>query len=370
MRWGNYPTTIYKNNNKRDVLMYVPVLCFLLFFSLALPVSAETLRLLNWEDYLSPDVEQRWQQSGHQIEPVFFDSDEKRDAILINSDEHSIDIAVVDEIVASRFGREGRLIKVDEQNVPSLAYVDAFWRARCGDYAVPYLWGTLGIAYRSDIIKQPPDSWDALLQPADSLKGHIGMLNDYTDMLAPVIFKHGYSLNTENETELRQVFATLKELTDNILTFEYPITFLDSDKRADQLHMAVVYGGDQYSMNDSVGQEGLWKYTVPKEGTVLWVDCLAITSNSENKELALAFLDFLNKPEIAAINAEDLYYATPNREAEKLLPEIFRNNPEVFPNQAILDRSQLYKELSNKNIELRLRITNAIVNIHESGKTR
>ena len=172
----------------------------ILSFAIALPVQADTLRLLNWDEYLSQNVLSQWQATGHDIESVLIDNDETRDAVLLNSVDNLIDLAVIDETVSKRFGSEGRLVEVNETNVPSLANVEPFWRERCGNYAVPYLWGTLGIAYRADKVEQPPTSWQDLLQPGDALKGHIGMMDDHIDMLAPALFANGHSLNSEERS--------------------------------------------------------------------------------------------------------------------------------------------------------------------------
>ncbi|WP_415897846.1 spermidine/putrescine ABC transporter substrate-binding protein [Neptuniibacter sp. QD72_48] len=343
--------------------------CFFLLF-LPLQLHAETIQMLNWDAYLDPKVKQEWETStGHHVEIIKFDSDEKRDALLLEAHQHNIDIAVVDEIVAERFGEEGRFVEIHEQNLPSIKLIGNFWRERCGKYAVPYFWGTLGIIYRSDKVS-PPSSWKEIIQPSEELKGHIGMLNDYTDLLAPVLFMNGDPLNTDNLDILKRTFNALKDQADYVLTYDYPITFLESSPQADQLYMTVGYGGDQLAMNERVGKEGLWKYVVPEEGTVLWVDCLAIPSNSKHIDTALNFIEYLNQPKVAAENAERLHYATPNNSAMAELSETFRNNPEVFPSQAIQNKSELYKKLSNENIKQRLRITNAIVNIHESKQTR
>lgn len=339
--------------------------------TLPLSIQAETLRLLNWEAFLSDEVKKQWEdESQNQLEIIHFDSDEKRDSILLNSKHHNIDIAVVDEVIAQRFGGEGRLIKIDEDKLPNLKNIGSFWRDRCSNYAVPYLWGTLGIIYRSDKVTTAPNSWKDIMEPTDELKGHIGMLHDYTDMLAPALFLDGQDFNTEDPTVLKQAFQRLKAQAPDVLTYEYPITFLQSSPKKDELYMAVAYGGDQYAMNELAGQEGLWKYVVPREGSILWVDCLAITSNSEHQDIALSFLNFLNRPQQAAQNAEELYVATPNEAALALLSEEFKTDSEIFPNVEIMKKSGLYKILSNENIQLRLRITNAVTNIYESQQSR
>jgi spermidine/putrescine transport system substrate-binding protein len=352
-------------------MRYYQLTSLALFVSFSFQLQAETITLLNWDAYLSEQVKTQWEnKTSNQIDIIAFDNDGKRDAILLNSKNQNIDIAVVDEIIAERFGKEGRFLKITEANVPNLKHTGKFWRQRCGEYAAPYLWGTLGIIYRSDIVKSAPTSWKEILEPSSYLQGHVGMLADYTDMLAPALFLNGHPLNTENPKALKQAFESLKAQIPFVLTYDYPITYLQSNAKANDLYMAVSYGGDQFSINKSIGKEGLWKYTVPQEGTVLWVDCLAIPTTSKQKENALAFINYLNQPMISAQNADELYYATPNETALQYISPIFRNNKEIYPEHEILQKSGLYEELSNINIKQRLRISNAIINIHESKQTR
>lgn len=340
---------------------------FFLSFACAFPAHADPLRLLNWEEYLSPKVIELWQkETGVEIEEVYFDNDEKRDEILTNPDRHDIDVAVVDEVSAELFGKSGKFLPVNQNNVESLKHIDPFWRSRCGNYSLPYMWGTLGIAYRSDKVQREPGSWRDLMQPEDKLKGHLGMLDDYTDMLAPALFFSGYSLNTNDQSELKQAFELLKKQAADVLTYQYAISYLQSSSDADKLYMAAVYSGDQDTLNDIVPEGEPWRYVVPEEGTVLWVDCMAVVSSSKNKEIALKFINFLNRPEIAALNSEEIYVATANRAALPLLSEEFRNNSEVFPPEEVINRSQLYQVLDKDSVKLRQRITSAVRNIHDS----
>ena len=343
-----------------------------LFASILLILSvnshAETLRLLNWEDFLHPRVIEAWQQeTGIEIEEIYFDSDEDRDEILNNASPGTIDVAVVDEAVSKMFGEKGKIDTLDEAKIPNLKHVDPFWKQACGQYTVPYMWGTLGIGYRSDKVEQAPDTWKALLQPDDSLKGHIGMMDDYRDMLAPALFTLGYSLNTDAESELKAAFEYLKQQAPSVLTYEYAVTLVNNEaKDLEQLHMALIYGGDHNVINETLGQPGLWQYAVPREGTILWVDCLAAIEGSPRQALALQFIDFLNRPDIAAMNAEFLGFGTPNTSAIQHMSAAFQSDQSVFPSQDILGRSQSYQVLDKNNIILRKRMTSAIRKIHES----
>ena len=349
------------NRSTKKLMRLVPLLLMI-----DTEVQADSLRVLNWEEYLSPKVIELWQQeTGVAIEEVYFDNDERRDAILADSVRHHIDVAVVDESVSRLFGVAEKLSPVDTVRVPNIKNISPFWQDRCGSYAVPYMWGTLGIAYRSDRVSEPPTSWGDLLEPSRKNYGHVGMLEDHMDMLAPALFYLGYPLNTDNSSQLKQAFEILKSQAPGVLTYEYAITFLQTDEQADQLNLVEVYSGDQQVLNELSGTDH-WRYVIPKEGTVLWADCLAVISASDKKELAFKFIDFLNRPEIAALNSEDLYVATPNSAALPLLDKKVRNNKEIYVPDEIIAKSELYQVIDVNNLKLRQRISQSIKRIHET----
>jgi spermidine/putrescine transport system substrate-binding protein len=177
----------------------------------------------------------------------------------------------------------------------------------------------------------------------------------------------GHSLNTDDQGELREAFTYLKQQAPTVLTYDYAITVMqDQGELADRLYMAQVYGGDQHTLNSIAGQPGLWRYSVPTEGTILWVDCLAVIRDSPRKALALEFIDFLNRPGIAAMNAELIGFGTPNLSAIGHLSQAYQTDPSVFPADDIVRRSQQYEVLDKDNIILRKRITSAVRKIHES----
>ncbi len=328
----------------------------------------QSLTILNWEAYLSDAVIEQWEATtGASIQQIYFDNDETRNSLLTSYDQSTIDLVVIDQVTAPVFGRRGVLLPVSEyRDTPNLSHIAPMWQTQCGEYSTPYLWGTMGLVYRKDKLAQAPTSWNELLTPAPSLHGHIGLLEDYTDTLAPSLLVRGADINTSDETLLAEVFAEMRGLLPSVLTFDYPITFLGESPQADDLHLALAYSGDQLELNDLSGNDS-WEYVIPSEGTVLWVDCLAVLSTSKNQALAFNFLNFINTPSVAAANSEALSVATTNAAALPLQSETFRNDRLIYPDKATLDTSQNYDyEMDNANVRLRNRITSSLVNLHES----
>lgn len=343
-----------------------------LYFGLSIALyngaHADTLTILNWEKYLAPEVVTAWEaKTGHTIKQIYFDNDETRNAILVRSEQEGIDIALMDQPSTALFGNSGKFVPVEDYSQTNqLHHVDSLWRSHCGSYALPYLWGTFGLVYRKDIFKEkPPTSWAAIMQPAEHLHNHIAILKDSVDTFAPALLAKNLPINTANRDLLKQAFDDTKALMAHILTFEYPITYVASNTAAEDLYLAVAYSGDQIPMNAN-DSEARWAYTVPEEGTLLWVDCFAITDKSANKALAFDFINYISEPKVAALNSEILRVATANSSAKKLQSEAFKNDHSVYPPQAIIDRGQHYAPTTPENFQLRNRMASALLKIHES----
>jgi len=113
---------------------------------------------------------------------------------------------------------------------------------------------------------------------------------------------------------------------------------------------ATVYGGDALSIaehNKNI------TYVIPEEGGIIWVDYFALSSSSENKYLAMKFLNFINQPKWAAINAEEMYLATANKSAKKYLSKEHLNDPVIYPSESLLQNSEMLTELTAKSNRLR-----------------
>jgi len=335
-----------------------------LVFGTELPINAslkaDELVLLNWDQYLAKSVVNDFhKQTGHTIKTVLFDSDQDRDEILSSSSGKTFDLAVMSTVAVHLFGQNNYLLPIDLHSLNSATNIDPKWRDSCGNFGVPYFWGTVGIAYRTDKVNKAPESWAELMKPSTSLQGHIGMMQNFIDTLIPPLRLAGASIHTGDIDQLKAAFHALQSQKPYVLTYQYAISFQEESRDKDKLYLALVYSGDHHTLNNN--EKGKpWRYTIPKEGTSLWVDCIAVLSSSTKRKAALQFIEFIHRPEIAALNANTLKYATTNRAAMKLIDHSLLNDPSIYPSEKIVARSEQYRIVSDSNFRQRNRILRTI----------
>jgi len=86
------------------------------------------------------------------------------------------------------------------------------------------------------------------------------------------------------------------------------------------------------------------EYVLPSEGTNLWFDAMAIPKNAKNQSDAEKFINFMTRPDIAAINAEYIGYSSPIPAAVEMLPEEIQNSPVAYPADELLENTEIFKD--------------------------
>ena len=146
-------------------------------------------------------------------------------------------------------------------------------------------------------------------------------------------------MNTRNLEELEEAKEEL--IKQKPLVYAYVGDEVKDLMVAEEAALAVVWSGEAIAIgreNDSV------EFAIPKEGTNLWFDCMVIPKNAKNKELAEEFINFMNRPEIAAKNTEYVGYSTANIKALEYLPDYIRNSSVAYPSDEELQNVEIFKD--------------------------
>ncbi|WP_435106607.1 polyamine ABC transporter substrate-binding protein [Arhodomonas sp. AD133] len=322
----------------------------------------DELVIFNWSQYLAPEVVAAFEaETGARVRVVHYGGDDHRDQLMVETDGEGFDVIVVSGTTIETYGKRGWIQPLQEELIPNLRHIDPRWRdayAATREYAVPYFWGTVGIAYRRDLVPEPITSWMQLYRPAPELQGRIKMPNTARDVLGMALKALGHSMNTDDPEKLKEAGRLALAQKPAVSVYSYISLGEGSALVSGKTAAAMVYGGD--ALNVAQHHEDI-VYVLPEEGGGIWCDYLTVGANAPHPELAHEFIDFINRPDIAAQQAEYMYLGSPNRAArERIDPEIL-SNPIVYPDADALAKSEYYRPLSPELLRLQSRIFTHIV---------
>ena len=301
-----------------------------------------TLYVYNWGDYIDEDIFEDFEkEAGIKIVYDTYATNEDM-YVKIKSGGSSYDVIFPSDYMLTRMLEEGMLETIDLTKVPNYKHIDPKLLGADYDpkneYSLPYMWGTLGILYNTTTVDDVVDSWDILWDPKYAKE--ILMLGSQRDSIGAALLKLGYSINTLDPQELAEAGELLKQQKPLVLAY---VVDEGKDKMvAGEAKLALTWSGEAYY---AIDENPDLAYAFPQSGTNLWFDVMAIPKGAKNKEGALKFMDFLNRPEISFRNADYIGYATPNLAAKDLLPEEIKNDRGAYPLEEDLVNAEVFVNL-------------------------
>ena len=314
--------------------------------------------IYNWDEFLSEDVIfQLSEQHDITLKQQFFSDESIRDEVLLSERRGAFELVVIESIQLQKLANQNIFHDLSDLKETLASNYDKKWLDGCGSWGLPYAWGTSGILYRIDSI-ETPTSWKTLLEPKPEAKGKISMYYEPTDLVGAALLVHKLDPFTNNTEELRLAYQTLVKQKAFLESNQYIIDYIHHPERLASIDLAYGYSGDSYVLNEV--ETDSWAYSVPEEGTTLWLECIAAIDNGELSEQVKTTLTYLSTPEVAAKNAMDSWFATPSLKAKSLTTDDYKNDKELFPEKEIIERSYLYKTLDPNSIQIRNRIIESL----------
>ena len=320
---------------------------------------AKVLNIYAWAEYFPSTLIAKFQaETGIHVNYSVLDSPETAETIL--SVGHS-NYDIVTMNASPELAREipkGFWKKLDQASLPNARNADPQIMQLLksvdpgNQFAVPWMWGTTGLIYNSDKIKaimpNPPiDSLDMVLKKdiaARFASCGISMLDSWGDVLPMVSRYLGQSSLSADKADLDAVMAKLQEIkpyVQRISTAGYYQQLADGD-----LCLAIGYSGDamvaRRMVNESHGSVKI-DYSFVREMVPFYIDNMVIPADSPNPAAALAFIDFVMRPEISASVTRFIGFATANAAALPYLEPAVRNNTLIYPPPAVRSRFELQR---------------------------
>ena len=103
----------------------------------------------------------------------------------INSGAGQYDVVLVSDALMPRMIEKGLVQELNKENIPNISQMDEQYLNLDMDpgnkYSVPYMFGTVGLIYNKDVVKEKVDSWDILWN--EKYKDQIFMFDTYRCLL-------------------------------------------------------------------------------------------------------------------------------------------------------------------------------------------
>src|SRR5450631_1663633 len=339
--------------------------------------GAKVLNLYIWSDYLATDTLSNFEkQFGIKVHPAYYDTNETLETKLL-AGSSGFDIVVPSASYFERQIKAGAYLALDKSKLPNLQNMDPQLMARVGSndpgnaHGVIYTWGTNGIGYNEKMVKAlmpdaPLDSWRLVFDPAVAAKVSkcgISVLDSPAEMLRAVYNYLGKDPNSQKPEDLAAaevVLTKIRPFIRNIHSSEYIEALANGD-----ICIAVAYNGDVMQARDRAREANKGidiKYSLPKEGSILWFDMLAIPKDAPNPQSAYAFLNYMMTPQVIADVSNFKRYANANAASQPLVLPAVKDDPGIYPPPG--QRQSLAVQLADSSEQ-----TRAVTRVWQKFKT-
>lgn len=314
------------------------------------PASGE-LNLYNWSDYIAPGTLRDFErETGIRVRYDVFDSNELLEAKLL-AGSTGYDLVVPSASFVARQISAGVFQPLDKARLPGLSGLDpAVMKILAGydpdnRHALPWLWGTTGIGYNQELIKArmadaPVDSWDLVFKPevvARFADCGVALLDTPSEILPLVLRYLGRPVDSQHAEDLAAAEAVLTAIRPHVRYF-HSSQYIN-DLANGGLCLVVGWSGDILMARER-GREAADSreivYSIPREGSLVWVDTIAIPRDAPNPDNAYRFLEYILRPTVAADLSNHVHYANANPASQALLEPGLREDPAVYPSPETL----------------------------------
>ncbi len=320
---------------------------------IALPALAQdkVVHIYNWSDYIADDTVKKFEEAtGIKVVYDVYDSNETLEAKLLAGNS-GYDVVLPTSQFLRRQIEAGVYQPLNKALLPNLANMDPDLMKTAAAYdednahSVIYMLLTTGIGYNVDKVKErlgdtaPTDSWALIFDPANAEKLKdcgIALLDSASDVLPSALAYLGLDPTSVAPDDLEKAAALVEGIRPYVRYF-HSSQYI-SDLANGEICVALGYSGDVFiakSRAEETGNGNVIAYSIPKEGSLLSFDMMAIPADAPNPEAAHAWINFIMDPKITADISNYVFYANANPASREFVDPAILNDPSIFPPAAV-----------------------------------
>ncbi len=315
----------------------------------------KVLNIYNWSDYIAENTIADFEkETGIKVVYDVFDSNEVLEAKILSGNT-GFDLVVPSNDFLGRQAKAGAFMPLDKAKLSNYANLDPKLMGMLASsvdpdnqFAVPYLWGTTGIGYNVEKVKQvlgddaPVDSWDLVFEPKYMEKlasCGVAYLNAPTEIMAAALNYIGKDPNSANPADYKDALAMLEKVRPYI-TYFHSSQYINDLANGD-ICVVIGWSGDVMQAADRATEANNGveiAYSIPKEGALAWFDLLAIPKDAKHPENAEKFINYILRPKVIADITNYVWYSNPNIPSREFVEPDIINDPSIFPTPAVQEK--------------------------------
>ncbi|MBI4658191.1 MAG: spermidine/putrescine ABC transporter substrate-binding protein [Verrucomicrobia bacterium] len=306
------------------------------------------LNLFIWSEYIDPAVVADFEkQFDCKVKIDLYEDDAAMMAKLQGGGASVYDVVVPPDHRVAALIRRGLLAPLPHARIPNLKNLDERFRNppydRGDRYTAAYQWGTLGMYVRPTKGRPLPATWGLVFDP-QLQPGAFVLIDSPRDLIGAALKFKGYSLNSTVANELKEARDLILASKKRCLSFDGSVGGKNK-VLAKTAKAAIVYSGEA-ARGMSEDKETL--YVIPKEGSQIWQDTLAILAKAPHPDLAAKFINFVLDPKVGARISNFTQFATPNKAALEFINPGDLKNPAIYPPPQVISKLEFLEDVGDK----------------------
>ncbi len=321
----------------------------------AMAAEPKVLNIYNWSDYIADDTIKNFEkETGIKVNYDNYDTNEVLHAKLV-AGKTGYDIVVPGAHFAKAQIEGGLLQKLDRSKLTNWGNLDKGLLEQLAkvdpgnEHLVDWLWGYIAVGINTTRVKaalaadpnplpMPDNAWSLVFDPkyANKLKGcGISFLDSASEVL-PIAMLYAEKPPFSREAADYDAAAKVLKAARPYVT-RFSSSGYINDLASGSVCVVMGYSGD-INIARARAIEAKSKFQilalVPKGGSTLFFDTMAIPKDAKNVENAHLFINYILRPEVHASLTNKVFYANPNAASLKFVKKDVAENTTIFLSDA------------------------------------
>ncbi len=316
-----------------------------LWFAPSVFAESNKLNLFIWSEYIDPQIVKQFEKEfGCKVTLDVYEDAESMLAKIQGGGVSLYDVVVPPDHIVPAMVKLKLLAPLRHENIPNLKNLDEKFAGppydRANQYTVAYQWGTVGVYLRKANAQTVEPTWGVFFDKQHQ-PGSFVLIDSVRDLLGAALKYKGHSLNSTDPAQLKEARDLILDAKRRCVGFDGSVG-AKNKVLAKTARAAIVYSGEAVR---GTADDADTIYFIPREGSQIWLDNLAVPAKAPHRDLAEKFINFILDAKVGAQLSNFTQFATPNHAARPFIKPEGLNNPAIYPPPEVMAKLEFLEDL-------------------------